>query len=106
MSSPFALAATTLGDYYSIINENVNTKFQLKLVAFITTIFIFAFIFSKLTEDGDWNIKGSEMNFRNGFHASIVTLSTVGYGDIVPSSTRARLFSYALILTGFMIAIL
>ena len=107
MSTPFALAGTTLDDYFKLVQDNVNNKFRLKLCAFLTAVLFFGYIFSNFQEDDDWIIvKGQQMDFRNGFHAAIVTLSTVGYGDIVPKSNRARFASYALIITGFMIAIL
>jgi voltage-gated potassium channel len=48
------------------------------------------------------NIKngGQVKNLYDAFYWSIVTISTVGYGDITPRSIGGRLVSVALILTG------
>lgn len=61
----------------------------------------------QLDHESDWNIAidDEKMSFRNSFHFSIVTLATVGYGDIYPVSTRARLLAYLEIFIGFLIAI-
>lgn len=39
-------------------------------------------------------------SFFNAFYMTVVTLTTVGYGDLYPTTTASRLYTMALILTG------
>ena len=41
-----------------------------------------------------------EMSWADAFYLTVVTLSTVGFGDIVPETPAGRLFTSALIVSG------
>jgi len=42
-------------------------------------------------------------NLMSGFYFSVVTMSTVGYGDITPKTTNARLFAISVMLLGLAV---
>ena len=48
-----------------------------------------------------WLIEPSTPNFTDGLWLAFVTASTVGYGDLVPSTHASRLFSMLVVLLGF-----
>ncbi|PID27649.1 MAG: hypothetical protein CSB55_08220 [Candidatus Cloacimonadota bacterium] len=72
---------------------------------FIVTVFIFFLIILsstlilaiEKTKSGSSNVN----SFMDAFWWSIVTVTTVGYGDVVPSTDTGRIVGIFLILTGF-----
>ena len=84
------------------INILSNKRFELYTLGIFLGFLIFIgstviYLFESHAEGGQ--IK----NLFDGFYWSIVTLSTVGYGDIVPHSTSGRLVAIVLIFSGIMI---
>ncbi len=76
------------------------TDTQLIVIRLVLTMFTIIFVFSGLI----WNVE-SRMNPGYGtiWHAmyfSVVTLSTVGYGDITPLSPLGRVITVAMIFSG------
>jgi voltage-gated potassium channel len=81
------------------INILANKRFELYTLGIFLGFLIFIgsiviYLFESHAEGGQ--IK----NLFDGFYWSIVTLSTVGYGDIAPHSTGGRLVSIVLIFSG------
>lgn len=61
------------------------------LVGVITTVVGVGTLVYHELEDWDWI---------DSFYFSVVTLSTVGYGDLAPSTRASKLFTVAYLLTG------
>ena len=52
------------------------------------------------TDDGDVSMRFSGVSFVNPLYYSFVTLTTLGYGDIIPLSPTARMFATVEAITG------
>jgi voltage-gated potassium channel len=50
-----------------------------------------------------WGIEPRTRTLADGLWLAFVTASTVGYGDIVPSTVASRLFSIVVVLLGFAV---
>lgn len=75
-----------------------------KITVFMTAILIVVVIAGALM----FIIEGPERGFRSipeGMYWAIVTMSTVGYGDIVPHTTFGRFLASALILVGYSLIV-
>lgn len=48
-----------------------------------------------------WQIEPQTPHFSDGLWLAFVTASTVGYGDLIPSTHASRLFSVFVVLLGF-----
>ena len=73
-----------------------------KILLFITTLLTIAMIFGALM----YVIEGPQHGFATiptGMYWAIVTMATVGYGDIVPHTPFGRIVASALILIGYSI---
>ena len=77
----------------------MKNKLKIEIIVASTTLLswigIGTFIFHRL-EDWTWI---------QSFYFSVVTISTVGYGDLVPTSDASRLFTAIYILVGVGIGI-
>jgi voltage-gated potassium channel len=80
--------------------------------AFLTfySLFVIAFasvysIMSRHSGEAHFKVEGVArgLSFSEGVHFSIVTISTVGYGDIVPISSMARALASAEVVCGVML---
>jgi voltage-gated potassium channel len=49
---------------------------------------------------GFWIIEGGETSLLDCFYMTIITLSTVGYGEVIPLETAGRLFASLMIVIG------
>ena len=75
-----------------------------KITVFMTGIMIIVIIAGALM----FIIEGPDRGFRSipeGMYWAIVTMSTVGYGDIVPHTTFGRLLASLLILVGYSLIV-
>ncbi len=75
-----------------------------KITVFMTAIMIVVIIAGALM----FIIEGPERGFRSipeGMYWAIVTMSTVGYGDIVPHTSFGRLLASLLILVGYSLIV-
>lgn len=48
-----------------------------------------------------WHIEPQTPHFSDGLWLAFVTASTIGYGDLIPSTHASRLFSVFVVLLGF-----
>ena len=78
--APDAAATTTWETYSSQI-----------LTGFIVCVLGLGTIVYKMLEDWGWI---------DSFYFSVITLTTVGYGDLAPSSSESKLFTTFYIITG------
>ena len=85
------------------------SRFAIPAFAFLTfySLFVIAFasvysIMSRHSSEAHFKVEGVArgLSFSEGVHFSIVTISTVGYGDIVPISSMARALASAEVVVG------
>ena len=86
---PLLLAARELGKALAAVWRNPETK-ALPLVA--GALVLTGTLFYWRTED--WT-------FIQALYFSVVTLTTIGYGDFTPTSAGTQIFTIVYILTGF-----
>ena len=88
------------------------SKLAVPAFAFLTfyalLVILFASIFSIVSQfstEEHFRVGSvpKSLSFSEAIHFSIVTISTVGYGDIVPSSSIARLLASIEVICGFML---
>ena len=68
------------------------------LVVFLTLLLLFSFLVWQIEIKGG----GSIQSFDDALWWSVTTVTTVGYGDIVPSTPQARVLASFLMLIGVM----
>ncbi len=77
--------------FIKIIISFLKDKQYLKLLALSTSVIGFGTIMYRVLEKWDWI---------DCLYFSVVTLTTVGYGDIVPRTTEGKLFTIVYIILG------
>lgn len=91
-------------------NEQVYSEVLNGFVILFVLVFVTVDIILSLEEQGDeWYIGcdddkgncGTNLRWHDALYFTIVTLTTVGYGDIGPSNNSSRMFIMVVILTGF-----
>lgn len=85
-----------------IVTPDTWSPFQILAIRLGLALFLFCLIFLLLWLDRDGlqdQIDG-HVSFADVVYFTMITVTTVGYGDIVPVSTRARLLD-ALVVTPF-----
>lgn len=92
----------------NVYKDSLTYKIFTKLVSLIVITLIFGYMFTFFNDKDDWAFteKDAQMTYSNGIYFSVVTLSTVGYGDITPKSIRVRYVSYMLIVLGLIVFIM
>lgn len=92
--------------YVHSYNEFIKVLFEKRFefyTLFIFTIFIIftsasAIFFFEAKEDG-----GNIETFFDGIYWSLITLTTVGYGDITPQTTEGRVITMVLVICGLAV---
>ena len=79
-----------------------------KIVVFLTVVMILVTVTGTLMYEIEKAMKGTESQFKSipdGIYWAIVTMTTVGFGDIVPISVPGKFLSAFLILAGYSLII-
>jgi voltage-gated potassium channel len=75
-------------------------EYQLKIVNILFSLFTLVFISSGVIFDIEHPHNQEFKTFFDGFYFSVVTLTTVGFGDIVPITDLGRAFTVLMIVVG------
>jgi len=89
-----------------LVTPNAWSPARILVTRLLLVLLLFCFLFSLLWADRDGlrdQVDG-EISFADIVYFTMITVSTVGYGDIVPVSTRARLLD-ALVVTPIRLGI-
>ncbi|TVQ67404.1 MAG: potassium channel protein [Balneolaceae bacterium] len=90
------LIATELSYFFEKKTTRINLKrLILFLLVLIGVVLLFSFIFQIIS-----SYEGQEHSWISGLYWTLVTMSTLGFGDIVFASDIGRVFSAAVLVTG------
>ncbi|MBW7998262.1 MAG: ion transporter [Candidatus Glassbacteria bacterium] len=80
------------------------SRLQLQIVRVLFTIFTVMFIWAGFIHYAETGAPGGTIhNFGDAFYFAIVTLSTVGFGDIIPVTQTGRWFTALMISSGVVL---
>lgn len=80
---------------------NNNTKDRLLIVRILFTLFSIIFVYSGVIYQVEHRVNPEEFRtFLDAVYFSVVTMTTVGFGDVTPTSQMGRLMTVLMILTG------
>ena len=78
-----------------LMSQDVTARSAVKIIAFVTVIFALAGgVLMRVFDKQDFHTIGQGLWF------SLQTVTTVGYGDLVPSNTEGRLIAALVMLAG------
>lgn len=84
-------------------NERL-TPFHLRFAQILFSVFALVFISAGIMFDLERDVPGTQIHsFFEAIYFTVVTLTTVGFGDIVPLTTASRALTLAMILTGITV---
>lgn len=76
---------------------------MLNVARLVTTIILIFFVYSGLFYFVENAVNPEVQNFGDAFYFTVVAVSTVGFGDIVPISSAGRLVTVAMIISGIIL---
>jgi voltage-gated potassium channel len=79
------------------------TYYGLKVLRLVFTVFIIFFISAGLFFYVEHTVNPSLSNFGDAFYFTVVTLTTVGFGDITPMSQGGKMVTVLMILSGIIL---
>lgn len=90
--------------HHLIVSRKSGYDYELSVLIFsiLATIFVAAGIFQAL-EHETYEREGLSISFHESLYFVLVTVSTVGYGDVVPHTTATKILVMALIVAIFTI---
>ena len=93
-----------LGEYLGEANSLIRAMHasRKKISIFLYTVFIFVIIFGSAM----YVVEGAENGFTSipkSVYWAVITLTTVGYGDLVPHTSLGQLIASAVMITGYAI---
>lgn len=84
-----------------ILFLNINSEDGVIFARILFTLFTILFIYSGLIYQVEHPVNAEAFNtFLDAFYFSVVTMTTVGFGDVTPISEGGRLLTVLMILTG------
>ncbi|MES9936038.1 MAG: potassium channel protein [Sedimenticola sp.] len=91
--------ARSINEFVKVLSEKRFELFTLGIfLAFVVLISASAIYFFEARNEG-----GEIDNFFDGIYWALVTISTVGYGDITPVTTEGRVITLVLIICGIVV---
>ncbi|MEL6438541.1 MAG: ion transporter [Cyanobacteria bacterium J06621_8] len=82
----------------SLVNEDAVVFIRIFL-----TLFTLIFVYAGLIYQVEYQINGDRLkDFFDAFYFVVVTMTTVGYGDVTPLSTAGRVMTVLMIFTGVL----
>ncbi|NEQ75582.1 MAG: ion transporter [Okeania sp. SIO2C9] len=86
---------------FKIYIFRISTEDGVILARILFTLFTIIFIFSGLIYQVEHRVNPESFNtFLDAVYFSVVTMTTVGFGDVIPTSESGRLLTVLMILTG------
>lgn len=83
---------------------NLTSKDSLTFIEVFLTLFSFIFIYSGLIYQIEHTANPKVFNdFFDAFYFTIVTMTTVGFGDVIPLSEQGKLLTVFMILSGIIL---
>ena len=79
------------------------TSHLLNVVRLLLTVFIIFFISSGLFYYVESDVNEQVKNFGDAFYFTVVSLTTVGFGDIIPYTEAGRWITVAMVLSGIIL---
>jgi voltage-gated potassium channel len=80
---------------------SINSSDAPILVRILFTLFAIIFVYSGLIYQVEHPVNPKEFNtFLDAFYFSVVTMTTVGFGDVTPITEAGRLLTVLMIITG------
>jgi len=92
------LRLRTLESHLEKTIQEVVRAMERMLVVFLTLLLLFSFLVWQIEAKGSGNIQ----SFDDALWWSVTTVTTVGYGDVVPSTPEARVLASFLMIIGVM----
>jgi len=75
---------------------------MINVARLVMSIIIIIFVYSGLFYFVEHPVNSDVSNFGDAFYFTVVAISTVGFGDIVPSTSAGRLVTVAMIISGII----
>lgn len=79
------------------------TNYHLKISRLIISLFIVFFLASGMIYSAEYKVNNGINNFGDGFYYAVVTLTTVGFGDITPVTETGKWVTVLMILMGIVV---
>ncbi len=82
----------------------IQAKDSIVLIRIFLTLFTIIFVFAGLIYQVEYQINSDHLkNFFDAFYFVVVTMTTVGYGDVTPLSQPGRVMTLLMIFTGVLL---
>lgn len=97
----------TLAAQFTVLFQERDTRKNLRpFLGFLVFLFVVMLGFAAVFHVLMWSVEGQRHSWFSGFYWVLVTMSTLGFGDIVFESDVGRLFSVVVILSGVVLLLI